>query len=99
MPFASGPQAEHESPRSLRQSALVRVPDERWIEERRRFERILGGEIGADEEPPFLAERFVGKQVPPDAFEAFQEKVVEPLMPALEFAHHVGQKRRHLLGR
>ena len=54
-------------------SALVRVPDERWIEERGRFERIFGGEIGADEEPPFLAQRFVGKQVPPDAFEAFQE--------------------------
>ena len=54
-------------------SALVGVPDERWIEERRRFERILVGEIGADEEPPLLAQRFVGKQVPPDAFESLQE--------------------------
>src|SRR4029077_16511186 len=62
-----------------------------------RFERIFVGEIGADEQPPVLTQRFVGQQVTLNAFETFEKVVVQPLMPSLKFVHHVGQNRRNLL--
>jgi hypothetical protein len=56
------------------------MPNERGIEERRGFERILVGKVGPDQQPPIFAQRVIGEQVAADALESFQEKVVEPTM-------------------
>jgi hypothetical protein len=49
MSFADGAQAQDESTAVLRRAGLVGVPDDAWIEQRRRFKRILMKKIRTDE--------------------------------------------------
>ena len=49
MSFADGAKAQDESTAVLRRSGLVGVPDDAWIEQSRRFKRILMKKIGADQ--------------------------------------------------
>ena len=49
--LADGPQAHHEAGLPGRQAVLVGVEDDRRVAQRRRFDRVLVGEVGADEQP------------------------------------------------
>ena len=71
------------------QSRLVGVPDHRRIEQRGRFQRVLLGEVRADQHPAILAQGLVGQQVLLDLFEPVQEEVAGSLMAVVELAHHV----------
>ena len=49
MTFANGTKAQDESTAILRRTGLVGVPDDAWIEQSRRFKRILMKKIRTDE--------------------------------------------------
>ena len=49
MSFADGAKAQDESTAVLRRAGLVGVPDDAWVEQSRRFKRILMKKIGADQ--------------------------------------------------
>ena len=55
VPLAASAQAHDEADRAARHAVLVRVRDHRRVEERDRFERILVGEVGAEEQAALLA--------------------------------------------
>src|SRR6478736_5585047 len=55
MPFADRAQAENESPAARRHSRLIWIGNDTRVEQRRRLERILMQEIGADQ--PALVKR------------------------------------------
>ena len=63
MALAGGAEAQQEPARALGQPRLVGVPDHRGIEQRRRFQRVLLGEVRADQHPAILAQRLVGQEV------------------------------------
>ena len=74
------------------QARLVGVPDHRRVEQGRRFQGVFLGEVGADQQPPALAERLVGQQVAPDLLEPVQEELAGPLVPLAELPHHLLQQ-------
>src|SRR6266850_956881 len=49
MAFADGAKAQDESSAILRRAGLVGVPDDAWIEQSRRFKRILMKKIRTDQ--------------------------------------------------
>ena len=49
MPFADGAKAQDEPAAIFRRAGLVGMPDDAWIEQGRRFERILVKKIGPDQ--------------------------------------------------
>ena len=51
MSFPGGAQAENKTQRAGRQTGLVRVRDDRGIEQGRGFEGVFCQEIGADQQP------------------------------------------------
>ena len=92
MPFAGGTKAQQESPRSGREPRLVGVPHHRRIEERSRFQRVLLGEIGADQHSAVFAHLLIGQKVLLDLLETVQEEVTGLLMPVVKLAHHVTEQ-------
>ena len=87
MPFANGAKAQDESAAMFRRAGLVGMPDDAWIEQGRRLERILVEKIGPDQAALRLVQlgmrfervlhlrgaRFENvEQVPVAAFEVFE---------------------------
>ena len=91
VPLAGGPQAQDEPAGPGGQAGLVGVPDHRRVEQGRRFQCVLLGEVGADQQPPTLADRLVGQQVFADLVEPVQEELAGPLVPLAELPHHLFQ--------
>src|ERR1700716_106791 len=94
MSFADGAQAQDEPTAVLRRAGLVRVPDDAWIEQRRRFKRILMKKIRADQAALRLIQFGVRlkclfhlrsarleeiEQIPVTAFEIFEHITELPL--------------------
>src|SRR5205823_1491207 len=75
MPFAGGPQAQNETQRAGREVRLIRVRHDRWIEQRRGFERIFVREVGAQHQLPFFGDAAAGTQRVPDVLEAAFEEL------------------------
>jgi len=97
VPLADGPQAEHESPRSLGQPRLVGVPDDRGIEERRAFEGVFLREVSPDQLLPRLAEHPVGEQVAANRLEPVAKKLLQPLVATVKLGQH--RRQQNLDGR
>ena len=74
------------------QARLVGMPDHRRIEQGRRFQSVFLGEVGADQQPPVLADRQVGQQVAPDLIEAVQKEFAGPLVSFAKLPHHLLQQ-------
>jgi hypothetical protein len=77
---------------SGRQARLVRVPDQRRVEQGRRFQRVFLGEVGADQQAAILAERLVGQHVLADVLEPVQEELAGPVVALAELPDHVLQQ-------
>ena len=97
MSLADCPKAHDEAAGARRQVALLRMPDERGIEERGAFERVFLREEGAEEQPPRVAERPVSQKVMLDRLVAFLEEVQKPLVPAVKLGEDTPQERFHLV--
>ena len=56
MPFSDSAKAQDKSAAALWSTRLIGVPDDAWIEQGRRFERILVKKIGTDQRALCLAQ-------------------------------------------
>ena len=97
MAFTDGPQAHHEASVARTQVALVRVGHDRGVAERRALDRVLLGEVGADQ--PASSGRQLGRVLDPvrDQLEVLIQGGAEIGVPARERGHDLGQRRRRLV--
>ncbi len=94
--LARGAEAQDETQRPGGKSGLVGMGNDGRIEQGGRLERVLVGEVGADEKLAFLREPLVGGQQAADEFEADKEVVHQPLMACFELGQDLGQHLDHL---
>ncbi len=76
---------------------MVRVRNNRWVEESRGFERVLGEEIGANEEASLLRQIASRIVLLPNLFEAFQQSFSQSVVPLRKVGSDFLQKRAYLL--
>src|ERR1700736_256728 len=80
MAFPCGAQAENKSQSAGRQTGLVRVRNDGWIEQGSGFQGVFGQEIGSDQLAPLFGQVLIRQQPLPDLFEAFQKEFADLLV-------------------
>jgi len=93
VPFAGGPKAQDEAHRSRRKVGLVRVRHDRGIEQRRRFERVLVREIGAEKQLPLLGKPGTGPQPGSHLLETPPQEFQDLHVTIAELGFHLRQQR------
>jgi hypothetical protein len=93
MPLPGGAQAEDKTQSAGRQVRLVRVRDDRWIEQRCRFQGEFANEIGTDQQLSLFGNCLIGQQEVSDLFESFQKGFVDLLVSLGEFGGYFVQER------
>jgi len=87
VPLAGRPEADDEAQRAVRRVVLNRVRHHRRVEERRSFERVLLGQVRADQDAPGLAEHLIGEQVMLGIDKAVLEELRELYVAIAELGH------------
>jgi hypothetical protein len=85
VPFSGGAETENEAQGAGWQAGLVGVRHDGGIEQRGGFQRVLGQEKGADQQPPLFGNIAIGRQQVVDLFKAFQKDCADLLVPLGEF--------------
>ncbi len=99
VPFSSGAQAENEPQRSSLQARLIGVRDDGGIEQRRGFQRVFRQKVGADQEPSLFGHIPIRQHQAAHLFEAFQEAIVNVIVPLGKFSGDFIQQRADALFR
>src|SRR5207244_6166854 len=91
VPLTDGSQAQNEAQVAIRNSRLIRVRHDTWIEQCRRFEGIFVQEVGADQLALYFGKRAVREQRLLHFVGPALKRLQQVAMPALEILQHVGQ--------
>src|ERR1035437_8325035 len=83
--LSSGAQAENIQQRTGRETSLVMVWNDGWIEQSSGFQGVFGQEIGADLESSLFGQSLIRQHQVADLFEAFQEEIANLLVSLGEF--------------
>src|SRR5262249_55750282 len=92
MSFACRPQAQNETQRTGRQVRLVRMRDDRWIEQSRRFQRILMGVVGAKQQFPFFGKLLVDHESWPNLLKSSSQEATDLYVTAAKVVFHLLQQ-------
>src|ERR1039457_4893631 len=79
VPLPGGTQAEDEPQSACRETRLIRMRNDRRIEQRRGFQRIFGQKIGTNQMPPLDGEILIALERLADLFKTFQENTIKIL--------------------